>query len=249
MASFSEKSFGARFQNAQTIVTYLENLPDYNPPQATESVAVFKVFLETIKISNTSGSEYLQLYKAAVKARENAFKANSISLRKLLAPIRGAVEAAYGKYSQQTQAVGALIKKMRTKKYTVKSPIVQLPPPGGDQVENQTQNAANSISTSQQSYGSLMNFFNDLITTLTQFNNYNPSNPDIQIQALQAFAASLKSMSQTLDQEYQKLFTERKKRLALYEELHQRVLRIKSYLRSQYGLTSEIYGLVKGLLV
>ena len=48
---------------------------------------------------------------------------------------------------------------------------------------------------------------------------------------------------------YQKLVVERKKRLAMYTDLSERVQRIKSYMKSQYGTGSESFGLVKSLQI
>jgi len=237
MNSLSEKSFGSRLLNAQNILTYIQALADYEAPQATESIISFKKLQDDIIESNTKESELKQNYRKAVKNRQSTFYDLDTSLFKLLPPIRGAVIAAYGKNSQEADSVTAIINKIRASK------IIQPPAPAEGQEAPQT------ISTSQKSYGSLTKSFNDLINTLTQLGGYHPSNPNLQIANLQAFAITLDTLNFEVAQSYQKLAFERQNRLNLYKDLSQRVQRIKSYIQAQYGLTSKIYSLVKGLSI
>ena len=249
MTSNSEKTFGARLQNAQFLLTYIQNLVDFNPPQATESSAIFKSFIDEIIVSNTVESELTQNYKAAVSARKDAFRSKGKSLSKLLPLIRGAVVAAYGKKSQQAEAIGLIIGKMQSVKLDAPPALPKNPVLSNGQLPVPNKTLSQTISVSQQSYGSLTKFFNDLINTLVQFANYNPSNIDLQINNLKAFAQVLNNLNIAVADTYQKLVVERKKRLAMYADLSERVQRIKSYIKSQYGTSSESFGLVKSLTV
>lgn len=237
MASTTESSFGARLRRAQDILTYIAGFTGYNPPRTQESVAGFTAFVNSIVSANASESSLQQNYKTAVDLRQAAFLKTPSSVDKLLAPIRGAVEAQFGKKSTEAVAIAAIIKNMRATK------LVQAPADPNSPAQQQT------ISQSERSYGSMTQFFNDIINTLTQFAGYNPTNNALKIVNLQTTATQLTTLNNNVASKIQILKTARANRQNLYTDLKDRVQRIKSYVKAQYGNNSNEYRLIKGIRI
>lgn len=80
-------------------------------------------------------------------------------------------------------------------------------------------------------------FFNDIVNTLTQFPAYNPSTDTLKIAALQLTASQLTILNDNVAQKVLQLKSTRASRQNLYSDLKDRVQRIKSYVKSQYGAT------------
>ncbi len=237
MPSKSEISFGARLRKAQDLLQYINNFPNYAPPRPEESVIGFDTLLTQIVSINTAETQYQQDYSQTVTLRQNAFLKQPGSIDKLLSPIKGAVEAQYGKNSREAELINAIIKNMRASKL-IKPPI-----------DPTASTAPTTISQSERSYGSLTQFFKDIINTLTQFNNYNTSNTQLTIAGLQATATQLDTLNNTVAQQYQALKVARDKRRDTYTELKDRVQRIKAYVKSQYGNNSTEYRTIKNIKV
>lgn len=237
MTTTTESSFGAKLRRAQDILTYISSFPGYNPPRAQESVAGFTTFLNSIVTTNATESANRQNYKAAVDQRQNAFLKTPNSIDKMLVPIRGAVEAQYGKKSTEATAIAAIIKTMRTTK------LVRPPADPNNPTQETT------TSQSERSYGSMTQHFNDIINTLTQFTGYNPTNNAIKIAGLQTTATQLTTLNNNVAAKIQTLKNTRANRLALYDDLKDRVQRIKAYVKAQYGNNSNEYNIIKGISI
>ncbi len=237
MASTSETSFGAKLRNAQDLLTYITGFTGYAPPREQESVASMTTLITSIVATNATESSQQENYKVAVDNRQSAFSKKTGSVEKLLSPIKGAVDAQYGKKSTEATTINAIIKKMRATKLT-KAPIDPTNP-----------EQATTISQSERSYGSITQSFNDIINTLSQFTGYEPTNNTIKVVTLQALATQLTTLNNTVIQKIQPLKITRATRLTLYTDLKDRVQRIKSYVKAQYGNSSSEYEMIKGLSI
>jgi hypothetical protein len=235
MPSQSESSFGARLRKGQDILQFITNFPGYAPPRPEESITGFDTFLVQISDNNTTETQAQQDYSQNVTLRQKAFLKEDGSVDKLLSPIKGAVEAQYGKNSKEAELISAIIKNMRNTKL-IKPPI-----------DPTATTAPTAISQSERSYGSLTQYFKDIINTLTQFNSYNPSNPQLTITGLKATATQLDTLNNTVAQKYQALKVARDKRRDIYTELKDRIQRIKSYVKAQYGNNSTEYRTIKSI--
>lgn len=235
MASKSESSFGARLQNANDLYNYMTNFPNFAPPRPEESPATFYNLLQEIATINSDETLLQQQYNLAVTSRTNTFRKNPNSVAKLLAPIRAQVQAQYGKDSVEFNQVDAIVHRMRKSKLIIVAATEKTP--------------ESKISQSERSFGSMLQYFNDLIQTLNLLPGYNPSNPLLQITNLQQFAVQLVQLSSDVAIRYQQLRDARYRRNVLYDELHDRAQRIKAYVKANYGTQSSEYDLVKGLRV
>lgn len=236
MHSISENTFGARLLHGQEILTRIKTFSKYTPPQPKQTILEFTAFLGSVENCNAQTSEAEQQYKSIVQARKDAYRYNSTSLIKLLPQIRAAVQAFYGKESQEYNAVSTIISKM-TKTKLAQPPAVQ----------TKTGASTKTVSQSQQSYGSLLGYFNDLIHALSQMPGYMPSNVSLQTGNLQFMVDSLNTINSNVTKMTQYLQQQRKTRLGLYTELGVRSQDMKAYVKSEYGVKSHEYESIKGI--
>jgi valyl-tRNA synthetase len=235
MPSQSELSFGARLLRANNLLTYMNNFNGYAPPRENEAVANFEQLLENIADANAKESFAKQNYDMAVSNRHKAFKVDKRSVFKLLAPIRGAVQAQYGKDGKEFKLIDAAVKNIRASKVvkkTVKDSDVEV-----------------SVSTSEQSYGSITQYFTDLVNKLAQLEGYNPSNDAIKKNQLLDFVKELNLLNKEVASSFHSLRSIKNLRRNLYNELSERVGRIKAYVKGNYGTQSEEYTLIKGMKI
>jgi len=238
MASNSEVSFGARLRNAQNLHQFVTTFSNFNPLNPDDSPAAINALINNIVNINNDVATHLQNYQQAVDTRHNAFKDlnNNLSLDKRLAVIRGFVEAQYGKTSQETQKVATIIKELRngrlikTEKKIDKKGKLRV-----------------HISTSQQSYGSRVQSFNDLIRVLDTLPHYAPTLLEYTTTALQQFCDELTAFGNEVITHYYHITQTRDNRIKLYEELTLRASRIKAYIKAQYGNKSVEHRLTSGL--
>ena len=237
MASTSETTFGAKLRNAQDLVNIIQGFTGYTPPRAQETVASMTTLINSIVTANASTANTMQLYKSAVAARQVAYKGTSTSIEKVLSPIKGAVDAQYGKKSPESASISSAIKAMRSTK------LVKLPADPTKETQEK------SVSQSERSYGSILQSFNNLISSLQQFTGYNPSNTNLRIATLQATVTQINTLNNTVAQRIQVLKTNQTTRNTLYLDLKERTQRIKSYVKAQYGNNSTEFNLIKGLKI
>ena len=237
MASTSENTFGAKLRNAQDLLNYIQGFTGYSPPRAQESVASMTTLITSIVTANSTTANNQQQYKAATAARQAAYKGTNGSIEKLLPSIKGAVEAQFGKKAPETESIGAQIKTMRSNKL-VKSPA-----------DPTKLTQEKTVSQSERSYGSMVQSFNNIIASLQQFSGYNPSNVNLRIASLQATATQVTTLNNTVAQKTLALKKAKASRETLYADLKDRAQRIKSYVKAQYGVSSNEYNLIKGLKI
>lgn len=235
MTSVTENSFGARLRRAQDLLTYLSGFSKYEPPRSEESIANLTALVDSIVSVNSSEAVQRENYRTVVAQRKAAFSRHGDSVQKLLSPIKGAVEAQYGKISSESVNLNSIIKKLRATRLA-KAPA-------------DPTNPANekAVSQSERSYGSATQFFNDIVSTISQFTAYNPSNELLKLTSLQTMAARLTSINNEVAQKTQLMKTTKADRLAKYEVLRDRVQRVKAYIRAEFGIKSNEYNLIKGL--
>ena len=233
MASTSEKSFGARLRNAQDLATYIAGFNGYNPPRTEESATSFSTLVADIVAANIAETTTKQIYNTAVVTRFNAFRTDDFSVFKMLAPIRGMVQAQYGKGSIQDNQIEAIITRIRSSKLI--------------KVAAKDNTPESTFSTSERSYGSSTQFCSDLVSTLETFPAYNSTKTELQIPQLKAYISNLNVLNDTVASNYQKIKGIKENRRKIYEELADRALRIKSYVKANYGTQSQEYKLIKGL--
>lgn len=233
MPSSSERSFGARLARAQQLLGKIANFQNWNPPRHEESVAGFGEFINTLLALNQEETSLEQQYNTMVKTRENLFYKDVHSITKLLAMIRGSVEAQYGKGSIEFNQIDTLVRQIRDSTPAVRAATADKP--------------EGTVSQSERSYGSLTQYFGDLVVILSQLLGYSTSNPILEVGYLQNLVAQANQMAVEIPTRHQLLTSCRDRRRDAYEELKTRGSRMKAYAKSNYGLNSSEFKQIKGI--
>jgi hypothetical protein len=234
MASNSEITFGARLNNASTLSTHLKSFKDYAPPKAEQSAANLDAVIENIKTQNSSTAGNKQVYTLAVDRRQKLFTKDPDSLVKLMSPLGAAVRSAFSKTSKEAAAIAAIIAKIHGEKIK----------------KDKAEPNADSVSRSEKSYGSLTQQFSNIIATLQNFGgNYKPANKSITIAALNTKLQQLTQANTDVAAAYGIYIESTDERAVLYKSLTDLTQGIKDAVKSQYGLNSTEYKLVKSLKV
>ena len=237
MATASENSFGARLRKAQDILTYISSFSNYKPLRQEETVESLTTLINNIINANAEEKSTYHLYSSAVLTRRNAFKNASKSIEKLLSPILGNISALYGRESIEYESVNSIVKKIRSTKH----------PKPTEPSENEK--PVETISKSERSYGSITQSFNDIINTISQFSTYEATTEDLKVTNLKLRASELTEHNNLVAKNFQLLTNIRKQRKDYYNDLAERIQRIKSYVKSKYGFNSNEYSLIKSIKI
>lgn len=234
MASISEKTFGSRITNADSLATNLTNFTAYSPVRSEDSVVNYKALITAIKTNNTLVATNQAIYSNAVDNRVKLFSKSPDSLLKILPLISGQIKAKFGKTSKEVKDITALVNKIR-----------------GEKTTNLKKDADGEfVSQSERSYGSQTKHFSDIIAILTQYAaNYAPTNNKIKLVSLNAQLAALTSANNAVAGTFGQLKPVKDLRLTQYDDLKDRSDRIKESIKSQYGQSSTEYKLIKGLKI
>lgn len=235
MAGTTEMSFGAKLRRAYDLLSVIEKLEGYQPPRQEEQLEGFTGFVQKLEAANVSASNLSVAYKVAVDQRAKAFRRSDDSMEKFLVQIRGAVQAQYGKSSTQMTIVTGIIRKIRSTKLTK---------PPADPTNPASEKA---VSHSQRSFGSVTQFFSDLVNSMESFPDFDPSNEKIKIPALKERFNHLHQLNNAVISATQDMQVAVASRKAIFEELGEREQRIKAYIKAQFGPDSQAYHAIRGL--
>jgi len=232
--STSEITLGAKLDRARSFLTTLQSLVGYKPLKPTESATALQQLIDSIPAANNEVTTAQQLYSDAVEQRQQVFYKGVNSIRNLVIPINAAVKATFGKTSDESKQVNALVQKIN----------------GEKPVKIKDGDKEISISQSQRSYGSQAQHFGEIVTLLSNKGNaYDPGNSAISAATLQDMVTGLPQLNYDVTTRYNTLKQKRDARMALYNDLSDRIARAKESIKSQYGIKSTEYALVKGLWI
>ena len=106
------------------------------------------------------------------------------------------------------------------------------------------------ISQSERAYGSITQTFSDIVATLTTLGtDYAPANNAHKLTALQTKAAAMATANTNATSTFGALKVSYNSRQSMYNDLSERTQRIKEQVKSQFGINSTEYKLIKGLKV
>ena len=231
MASNSEKTFGSRLFNAEQLAIHLATFVGYIEVIPECKLSEYKNLITQIQNNNNTIASSTSQFSLAVEIRQKLFTKNTDSLNKSLSPISSYVKAKFGKTSKHATEIISLVNKIRGEKT--------------DKLKKDEE--GEFVSQSERSYGSQTQHFADIISTLTNYgSDYAPSNPKISLAELNAQLTALIDANTGVTTSYGQLKPAKDLRTAQYEDLNQRSQKIKDSVKSQYGLLSTEYKLIKG---
>jgi hypothetical protein len=235
MSSNSEVSYGARIGNAEKLVAAVTNFNNYQPLKPEFSMGAFNDVITQIKNENTIVASSKQNYSLAVANRKLVFDTGETSIDKLLSPINNAVKAIYGKTAKESLEVASIIAKIRGANGT-KSKSAK---PSED-----------AVSQSYQSYSSKAQFWSDLVVNLNNFEtNYEPPFAKIKIDELNKKYTDAIAANNAVMDNFTKFAQNNTNRINSYDKLSKLAQRIKDSIKSQYGIRSTEYRLIKSLKI
>lgn len=241
MASFSENTFGARIANAEAISTHLKSFTGFVAPTTDTSIASIDTLIKSLKTENSGIATKKLAYSTAVDVRAKLFFKTPDSVEKLLSPITAAVKAKLGKTSKPATDIAALTVKIRgEKKKKDDTPAA----------EGKESKKKDPVSQSERSYGSMTQHFADIVATVTALDtDYAPVNDTIKVAALTTKIGTIKTANNNVTATYGALKNSVDSRQNQYEDLSEKIQRVKDAVKSQYGVGSTEYKLIKGLKV
>jgi len=235
MKGKSDNSFRARMGRAKEFLTYISGFENYKPPRPEENVESMGAIINELIDIMSNVASLNDLHKAAMNVRLDAFYEKDDSVQKLLVQIRAAIDALYGKTSQQATVVGKIIRDMRNVKVRK------------EKVDINNEVSVESVGRSEKSYGSVTFFFHEILATIQNYQDYATSNDRVSKESLKQTAEKLVAINGDVNKKYQDLDAARELRETRYIEFRNRTQRIKAYVRGQYGLNSKEYNLIRGL--
>ena len=234
MASISENSFGKRLENAQALSTNLQSFANYSELNTELSIENLNSKVLELLNNNAEVASKSQTYSSSVTAKQNIFLKDSNSISKIVTPIIANVRSIYGKNATETENIMNLVTKIR----------------GIKVARSSTTENTDTVSQSERSYGTILQTFSDIITTLTIFGtNYSPTNAECSVTKLIQKRDLATQINTTSVQEFGALKMARESRTTKYEQLSQLCQRLKETVKAQYGTQSVEYKLVKGLKI
>jgi len=234
MAVISESSFGKKLDNAQALSTHIKSFGNYTELNEELTIANLDAKIQELFTNNSEVANKLQTYSMTIDSKQKIFTKESNSITKIVTPIIANVRSVFGKNSQEAQNIGNLITKIR----------------GVKVARTSTSQTSETISQSERSYGTMLQTFSDLITTLETFGaNYSPTNPELKATQLKAKRDLATQINTKSIQDYGQLKLSRDNRIKNYVELSKLCQRFKETVKAQYGTQSTEYKLVKGLRI
>lgn len=234
MSSTSEVTFGSKLANARKLAKYLQSFTDYSPSAPGLQISDLSSLIETASGSNDMLAATQETYSRAVQNRQRVYNKDADSLLRVLAPVVATVRSYYGRTAKETTDIASMVQKIRGENIPAKK--------AGDTTQ--------SISQSQRSFGSICQTFSGMITTLEKYGTgYAPSNANIKTASLRTLLLNMQMYNDQVATSYSARKQQLDDRKKNYDNLKATSQRIKDGIKSQYGVSSSEYKLVKSLVV
>jgi hypothetical protein len=242
MPSTSETGHAKNVANFEDLISFCSAYgATYNPSK--ESLSVVK-----LKELQTQAKAILQQIKTTKTSFDNATNARQIAFKDLK-PLATKIVNALSVSGATNLVVANATTVNRKIQGTKANSSTKIPKGAGTLPSGELEGA--SISTSQQSYDSLIDHFTKIIETVSQESNYKPNETDLKTTTLQTKLNNLKTTNTDLINGYTNWSNTRIQRdSTLYNPLSglvQTALDVKKYVKSVFGATSPQFKQVSGL--
>lgn len=237
MAKYSKRSYGAKMGSAQELLTYISGFENYSPTRPEDSIENMTSMINDLLAVNSQVASCLEAYKTAVDARLKAFEKSENSVQKLLVQIKAAVESQYDRNSTEATMLNRIIKRMRAVK-------VKQDPAEVSETEEGVDKSTRRV---DKSFKTLTSHFFDIVSTLEKFRDYYSSNERVKLPALKEAANNLAIFNSEVAKKTLEWDAATDHRKAKFNELRARSIRIKTYVKGQYGQDSKEFDLTKSL--
>jgi hypothetical protein len=233
------KSFAERFRRAQDLHKLLSGYEAYTPPREEESLEGFQAFITKLSKSDENVINKVQNYRNISRLRRDTFFNGPGSIKNMIYSLGAVVASQYGYKSSEAAIVESYIDAIRYTKVTKSAAST-----GTENIETEK-----SYTLGKQSYATITKSFHNIITLINGFENYKPGNEEYSLEKLNVTYTNLNLLNDTVIQKYSEMVNSRRERKSIYDELKDRVNRIKSYVRSKYGTNSTQYGDIRSMSI
>ena len=227
MPSSSERTFGQRYTKGRELVEYLETLPGYSPGNPDLESANITSLLDSVDTANNDVASRLSVLSTERERRYNLYKADN-GLIKRCSQIRDYVGSIHsdGKKSLDYKKIQRAVQNMRGIRISKK-------PPAGS--------PAKTASTSEVSFGSMLKVGKDVLEVIKLVPGYSPSNTNLTVANYTTFISQVDAQNSLVAEKLEEYDNGVEVRLGLYDELDDRVRKVKLALAAQFGKTSNEY--------
>lgn len=227
-----ERTFGDRLARGYQLYEAINNMSGYAPADDDIKPNNFLSFLDSVDAKNNQVASLKDIYSLDVKSRQNIFF-NERGIKK-----RASYVYAYCKSRSDIKKETAIIQRIYRKIQNYKKPQ-----------KNTLPTNDNKRITGEQSYGDFIKLLGDLIESLRQITDYNPPNELITIDSLELYRTDMITINKKVGDTIYDYGIAIKERFEMYEQLKDKMLRIKSSVKAQYGINSNEYQTIKGIKV
>lgn len=230
MASTSERSFGQRYTKARDLVEYLEEIAGYSPGVPELESASIASLLDDVDSANSEVASRLSALQTERDERFNMYQ-GSDGLIKKAAKIRDYLASILpqGKKARDFEKAQKIVQRMRGKRLTKKPTL------------NKDGSVPKTISTIEVSYGSILGAGKELLEVIKTVPGYLPSNSDLTVANFTSFLNSIDAKNSAVAERYEQYDDSVEARFELYDELKDRITKIKLAIAAQYGKDSNEY--------
>lgn len=232
MTSISQESFAARLSRGKKLQQLINSFPDYMPDVPEYQPEAFKTALQAMDVTQTQHTRAHLAYAEACRQRRLLFRSDTDSMSKRITLINSYIRGKFKKDSSIYADVNALVRKIRGEK-----PIIV------------TRDAdTETLSRSERSYGSQAENFANLITLMQELGTaYSPANSSIKLEKLLLLKTDIEQLNENAALKQADFKPKIAERLDGFKKLDKTSNGIKDMIKSQYGIDSSNYKLVKGL--
>lgn len=231
MSSSTERSFGSRIEKAKKLKTFITGFQNFQPASGEFSIDDLQDAITKAETLNPQVATALFNYRQVVAQRRDIYIKSPLSIKRILTPVNSYHRAKFGKNSSNYNAIRYLVNKIR-----------------GERLKSEVKADAETHSVSQQSYGSILLNFQNLINDIEALGTqYNPANPEIKLGNLISLKTQAETSNENATLAFGILTPKQDQRFDAFNALSAKAQRIKDYVQSQYGIYSSEYKLVRGL--
>ena len=227
----SENTFGQRYTKGRELVEYLNTLPTYSPGNVDLEPASLTTLLDNIETANSDVSSKLSVLQNERDARLILFKDSQTGLITRSGQIRDYIASIdpKGKKSVDFKKIQKMVQRMRGMRLSKKPE----PPAGGT--------GPKTISTSERSYGSMLAVGREALEVIKTIGTYAPSNTALTVANFTTFLDDIDTKNSLVAQRQEEWDNSIEARGALYDDLADRVKKVRLALAAQYGKSSNEY--------